>query len=140
MKKLIKYNFQYKLVLIGDGLEMDKIKKKSLSIKENILFLGRKSNVNEILNCFDILLLPSKREGLPMVALEAQLTNIPCILSDTITTEVDIGNVEFLKLDKNLWCESIIRNRKINKTNRNKFDIKYCTKKLEDIYVKYINN
>ena len=99
-----------------------------------------RKDVNELLNCMDLLVLPSKREGLPMVAIEAQLTNLQCFLSDTITTEVDIGATKFLKLDKQIWKNEILKFEKKEKSiNRDEFDIKRCSKELEKIYQEIIN-
>ena len=43
-----------------------------------------------------------------MVAVEAQLTNLPCFLSDTITKEVNIGNTKFIKLNKKNDLQGIL--------------------------------
>lgn len=41
----------------------------------------------------DMFLLPSFNEGLPTVALEAQASGIPCLLSDHITKECEITDL-----------------------------------------------
>lgn len=137
IREIIKIDKNYKVMIIGDGQELDNIKNMSKDIKENIIFMGNRNDVNKLLNCIDILVLPSKREGLPMVAIEAQLTNIQCYLSDTITREVDLGKAEFLKLSKKVWVEKILHNSTNNINNeidREKFNIDICVKELEKIY------
>lgn len=139
MKELVKKDKRYVFLVIGDGKELDNIKLQSDSIKENVIFLGRCNDVNIQLNCMDLFVLPSKREGLPMVAVEAQMVGVDCYLSNTITEEVNIGNVKFIKLDKNKWVKEILNYKKQNNVlNRDKFNIDNCVKELEDVYHKYI--
>jgi len=68
--------------LIGDGKERkdleEKIKKYHL---ENFLLLGRKSNAVQYLKAFDLLVLPSVKEGLPYVILEAMAAGLPIVAS-----------------------------------------------------------
>lgn len=139
MKEVIKKDKRYLFLVIGDGRELYDIKLKSEEIKENIIFLGRKNDVDKQLNCMDLLVLPSKREGLPMVAVEAQLTNLPCFLSDTITKEVDIGNIKFIKLNKKEWVKEILKFKieDRNEVNKEKFNVDICAKELEEIYHEY---
>ena len=135
MKDLVKINNKIKLIIIGDGDRITNFKKMTKEYEDNILFLGQRNNVNELLNCFDLLLLPSKREGLPMVVVEAQMTGIPCLISNTVTDEVNIGGCTFLELKKDVWINEIL-NFKKKKVNINKkiFDIDNCTLELEEIY------
>ncbi|MBO1928606.1 glycosyltransferase [Providencia rettgeri] len=44
--------------------------------------LGWRSDSNHILKAFDIFVLPSLWEGMPLAILEAQATGIPCIVSN----------------------------------------------------------
>lgn len=138
MEKLIKENNKYIFLIIGDGKEEKNIKLKSRKIEKNVIFLGRRNDVAQLLNCMDLLVLPSKREGLPMVAVEAQLMNLPCYLSHTITKEVDIGNTKFIKLSKRKWFREILNVKKENKEiDFEKFDINIAVKKLENLYCTY---
>lgn len=148
-KKLHEIDSSYKLVLCGDGELREEISKycKENGIESNVLFLGVRSNINEIMQAMDIFVFPSKYEGLPVALVEAQVTNIPCVISDKITKEA-IYNSNVIKLginEENIeeWC-SEIRNIKIadsdrtiiNENLRNDYDIKSVTQKLCDIYEK----
>lgn len=79
-----------KLALVGDGEDFDEInsyvKKKNLD--NSIILLGLRKDVADVMQMIDIFLLPSRYEGLPVVAIEAQCAGIPCLLSDQITKEV----------------------------------------------------
>lgn len=138
LKELIRQDKKYKFFAVGDGPELENIKEMCKPIEKNVMFLGRRNDVNQLLNGMDLLVLPSKKEGLPMVAVEAQLANLPCYLSNTITNEVDIGNTTFLKLNKQDWVNAIKNFQKQAKEiDRKKFDINICAKELEKIYARY---
>ncbi len=55
---------------------------KDLGISENILFLGERSDVNEIYPLMDVFVLPTHREGLGAVTLEASAMEIPVVVSN----------------------------------------------------------
>ncbi len=90
-----------KLVLIGDGSLRKKIenKIKKLEISNSVIMTGIRSDVPQLLQAMDVLIFPSFYEGLPGVVLEAQAAGLPCIISDTITSEVKITElVEYVSL------------------------------------------
>lgn len=135
-------NKNFKFVIIGDGKELENMKKYTSKYKENIIFLGMRKDINKLLNCIDLLLLPSKREGLPMTIVEAQALNVECYISDTITKEVNMGATKFLKLNLKTWIKEILSfTRKKEKllVDRNKFDINNCANNLEKIYIDLYN-
>lgn len=49
---------------------------------ESIRILGWKDNVHDLLRNYDIFVLPSLWEGMPLAILEAQASGLPCIVSD----------------------------------------------------------
>ena len=69
------------LVLLGDGELMDAMKEKAsnLGIKDRVTFVGNVGNANEWYQAFDCFVLPSVWEGLPVVGVEAQAADLPCI-------------------------------------------------------------
>ncbi|MEH7461454.1 glycosyltransferase family 1 protein [Bacillus thuringiensis] len=113
-KKVVALQKDTVLLLIGDGeLEADiKNKVHQLGLENNVLFLGARGDVNELLQVMDVFLLPSHYEGLPVSLIEAQSAGLPCIASDAITNEVKITNlVEFLSLDSpaDYWAEMVLK-------------------------------
>ncbi len=68
------------LVFIGDGEEKNYLK--SLTNKENILFLGRVPNPEFYLKQADIIISASITEGLPNSILEGLCCGLPAVLSD----------------------------------------------------------
>lgn len=99
-----------RLILIGDGELEDRIRKraKSLGISHAVIFLGRRSDVNDWMKAMDVLLLPSLWEGFPNVAIEAQASALQVYLSKKITEEAEFTPYCCrLPLDKRIWVERI---------------------------------
>ncbi len=100
------------LLLAGDGTLRNEIEDKvnQLNLKEHVKFLGVRSDIERLLQAFDVLVFPSLHEGLPVTLIEAQGAGLPCIISDVITREVDLGLglVDFVSLHKDeLWIDAI---------------------------------
>lgn len=111
MSEYNQLNKKWCLLLAGDGELKDSIvelvQKKGL--EKNIIFLGIRDDISEILNAVDILLLPSKVEGLPVSVIEAQASGLKILVSDNVTREVGItDSVEFIPLDIDKWLKAII--------------------------------
>ncbi|WP_035423724.1 glycosyltransferase family 1 protein [Bacillus sp. UNC438CL73TsuS30] len=83
----------FKFLLIGEGPLLPMIKEKiiELGLSDYVLFLGVRSDIPNLMSIFDVFLMPSHFEGLPVSMIEAQAVGIPCVVSDVITDEVDMG-------------------------------------------------
>ena len=129
-KKVLELNKNSLLILVGSGPLQSGILKnaKEMNIESNIKFLGVRSDVNEIINAFDVFLMPSLYEGLGIVLVEAQANGIPCIVSDTIPKEADInaGLINFLALkdDVKKWSEAVLKANRILNTQDPQFAAK----------------
>ena len=140
--KILKKNPKYKLILLGDGELKKSIEEyvKECDIEEKIIFTGIVDNVNEYYSAFDIFVLPSIWEGFPVVAIEAQASGIPCVLSNNIDNRCIMNsNVSMIELNIEKWCEKIISlnldGRMFNNELLDKgYDINEERKKLEHIY------
>ena len=106
------------LLLAGSGnnaLQHDMEEKvRRMGLEGNVRFLGKRTDIHELLNAFDIFLLPSHHEGLPLVTIEAQSNGLICLLSDAISKEAAITqNVEFISLNKTaeFWASRILSYR-----------------------------
>lgn len=99
------------LLLVGDGELRPEIEKKikELGVDKQVLLLGNRSDVAELMWAMDELAFPSKWEGLPVTVVEAQAAGLPCFISDRITREVDISPlVRRLPVeDARLWAEKL---------------------------------
>lgn len=91
------------VILVGDGPNRAQIEKyiEKNQLEQNVLLLGKRNDVNEILSAFDIMIMPSYAEGLPVTLIEAQAADLKCYISDTITKEVNLtGEIEFFNLER----------------------------------------
>lgn len=103
-----------KLLLIGPMLDT-KIKEKVLykiesnGLKDKVLLLGAIRDVASYYNAMDIFVLPSRYEGLPIVAIEAQASGLPCIFSNEITEQCSISNYNSFESINNIddWVRSL---------------------------------
>ena len=88
-------NNNYKLLLVGSGpLDMEiKEKVNKLNLADKVLFLGDRNDVNHLLSASDVFLLPSFFEGFPITLIEAQAAGLPCVISDTISSEVKLTDL-----------------------------------------------
>lgn len=68
-------------VLVGDGPERVNLESTAneQGVTDIVFFLGKRYDVPQILPRFDLFVLPSLREGLPMALLEAQAAKVPVI-------------------------------------------------------------
>lgn len=109
------------LCLVGDGPLRNEIEDRIIEsgLKNNVLLLGLRDDVNKLMSMFDVLVLPSLFEGIPNVIIEAQAAGLSCLVSKNVTDEIDmkVGLVDFLSIsDQDFWISSITN--KIDKTER----------------------
>lgn len=102
----------YKLMLIGDGDDKEKLVKKAkeFGIDNQVMFLGSRTDVADLLQAIDVIVFPSFFEGIPMALIEAQATGIPIVASDTINKAIKINdNIRFVSLEdgNKIWIEAI---------------------------------
>jgi glycosyltransferase involved in cell wall biosynthesis len=67
-----------RLLLAGDGPERDACVAEAKGC-ERIAFLGRRNDVGDLMAAADLLVLPSRFEGLPLVLLEAMAVGLPIV-------------------------------------------------------------
>ncbi len=127
MKEFV--NEDIKLYMIGNGPQKEELinKIKENNLENKIIILGEKSNAYDYYNMFDVFILPSLYEGLPVVGVEAQINLLPLLLSNNISKETIITtNAKILEgYDSKEWAKEILEaNRVNNKLLPNSFNIK----------------
>lgn len=75
---------QLRLCIVGDGPLREELAVETmrLGLAGRVLLAGRRSDVPQVLAGFDLFLLPSLNEGLPMALLEAMATGLPTVASE----------------------------------------------------------
>ncbi|MEX2784916.1 glycosyltransferase [Streptococcus sp. H49] len=121
-----------------------KIKKKisDYGIEDKVFLAGSQTDMRKWLSAFDLFVLPSLSEGLPLSAVEAQANGLPVLVSDAVTKELKIlDSTAYLSLDEDIrvWAQKIIsmltmeRSQQETITHRfaeKRFDI---TKQVKDV-------
>jgi glycosyltransferase involved in cell wall biosynthesis len=108
-----KVNQESILLLVGEGPLRSDIENQvlKLKLKDKVKFIGIRSDIHRILQAFDVFVFPSIHEGLPVSLIEAQASGLPCLISNNVSQEVDLGInlVDFISLaDKKQWVKKIM--------------------------------
>ena len=144
--ELVKMRPNALLLLVGEGEIKDKIERQvmELGLKNNVVFLGNRSDVNELYQAMDVFVMPSIFEGLPVVGVEAQANGLPCLFSDTISSEVLLTNqaeMMSLKCHPKEWADKVMNMRREKGEDARTqlaekgYDIQIEAQKLQEGYV-----
>jgi len=144
--KIRRKNPRAKLLLVGEGPLFEQVKEKinQLDVSEDIILLGKRNDVPALLQAMDVFILPSLFEGLPVVAVEAQASGLPIVMSSNITMEVGLHNYKFISLNETPehWADEVLKMYKVNARDdasdilvKYGFDINVEANKLEKLYM-----
>lgn len=140
------------LLLAGQGPLMDEMKEKvhNLELDDCVQFLGQRKDANELYQAFDLFLLPSLYEGLPVVGVEAQASGNLCYLSTDMTKETKVlDSTKFMSLSNSAeeWANAILKDARNYKKHDTKeevskygFNIEKEAEKLEKKYYEYLGD
>lgn len=124
----------------------------SCGLDKQVMLLGYRTDIKELLCMSDLFALPSKREGLGLAALEAMAVGLPLLTSDVHgindysiqgltgykeNTDDYIGFAKAIAKCKGEQCDAYNRKKYIQKTVM-KFDRSLVEKKMREIYVNEI--
>jgi glycosyltransferase involved in cell wall biosynthesis len=138
------------LVLVGDGPlkpEIESLANK-LGISDHVTFAGGRDDVPVLMkNLFDLLVLPSQYEGLPLVIMESQCAGLASLISDVITLEVtvidELVERQSLKVGPEIWAERAFeilerppydKDKALMQIEKSKFGIASSVKFLSELY------
>lgn len=150
--EVYKQNDKAVLLLVGTGELEGKIRDKAdnLGISEKVKFLGRRNDINELMQAFDYFMLPSLFEGMPLVGIEAQTAGVFCVFSDTISKDLKLTNSAYYKslnLSPRLWADEILKSYDGNKerladyevVKQGGYDISEESNKMKDYYMELLS-
>lgn len=146
---LLSFHDNAVLLLIGEGELFDqvKLKVKQFNIEDKVIFLGKQNDTSKYYQAMDVFCLPSRYEGLPVVAVEAQCSGLPCLFSTYVSKESKIlDSTVFLSYDDTLdkWAHTLselAKNQRVDgaeQVRKCNFDMKEEAKKLEVYYQKLL--
>lgn len=111
LKEALKVRDDITLIFVGDGPQEEavKAKAKACGVENHVRFLGSRGDVPEILQAADVFVLPSSWEGQPLTVMEAQASGLQCLVSDSLSQELDILDmVSFISLSNvNEWVKAL---------------------------------
>ena len=143
------------LLLVGDTTEeteyLFEVKRKirEYGLDDTVRLLGRRDDVNRIMQAADVLVMPSFFEGLTVVGIEAQASDLPLILSDTVTHELGLlPSTRFISLDAgiDIWAQAVIEAKRNHRQSRYDelkvagYNIEHETKKVQQLLLGKYNS
>lgn len=130
------------LLMIGAGELKQEIENKlnALGLKNKYLILSNRSDIPQLMKAMDVFVFPSLYEGLGIVLIEAQVSEIKCIVSDTVPKEAFKTELVIpLSLNKTAaeWCDAILDDSVKGQPNGdiNDYDMNNEIKRLEKLYL-----
>lgn len=111
IEELVKTYPSAKLLLVGKGDLFDSMSRlvKQMAIEDNVIFAGGTESSAPFYSAMDAFIFPSLFEGFGIAAIEAESSGLPCLVSDTVPSEVDITNqIIHLPLEStHIWVEKL---------------------------------
>lgn len=142
---LLDNNTRYKLLLLGEGELHEEIVKevKDKGISDKVIFVNSTNDVPKYMSAFDMFVLPSLYEGLPLVGVEAQASGLPVLVSDRVSKELAITDlVQYIECNnQEKWIKAIKDNEKKDRKSfaqdirATGYDINETAKMLRSIYL-----
>lgn len=150
MNEVLKKRNDAKLLLVGDGEGRKEIveKAKEYGIAENVVLLGNRNDVNELMQVMNVFALPSLYEGVPLVLIEAQASGLPCVISGKVSKEsiiVDsLVDVKQLSQSESEWADLVLTKANYRRKDYSSemreagYDIITSSQLLQDFYLSKI--
>lgn len=140
-----KYDKQTILLLIGDGPERSRIERKVIKygLQDKVVFLGQRNDISEIYQAMDVMVLPSRFEGLCVVAIEAQMAGLPCVCSEALPEETKVSfDFTYKSLSDSAaeWANTILEKKDLIRLDQTKrlmdagYDAVTEIKRMEALY------
>ncbi len=135
-----------KLLIIGFGELKSAIIKRinDLKINDKVIMLENIQNTEAYYSAMDCFVLPSKFEGFPLTAVEAQANGVPCLFASTISKSVSLNdNVKFISIEsEDTWVKELNKfdlKRQVKLSDKLKrYDVSFLVETVSKIYKKGI--
>ncbi|MBR2923703.1 MAG: glycosyltransferase family 1 protein [Clostridia bacterium] len=131
-----------KLMLVGGGELEQSIREKAdkLNITDSVIITGVRQDVSRMYSAMDVFCLPSFYEGMGIVAWEAQVNGLPCLLSGNMSHEALLSDLATqLPLgDAEHWAEVLMSMKRSEGAKAP--DIRTCALELQNTYLELAQN
>ncbi|WP_201615697.1 glycosyltransferase family 1 protein [Psychrobacter urativorans] len=149
-EQLKKRKVNFTLYIVGQGPLEDQLKQhvKDKSLSDNIIFLGVRDDITELMASADYMIMPSLHEGFPVVLVESHSVGLTAIVSDQVSSEVDLGLglVDFLPINSaEVWADRLLEPKRSTPSEEEVldvlrscgFDVSLNAKKLAQFYLEF---
>lgn len=138
------------LLLVGDGECQQEIiaEIQRLGLEEKVILAGKTAEPEKYYPLMDVVMLPSIFEGLPVTVIEAQVSNVPILVSEAVVQEAYITKngcrKMSLKDSPEAWAEAALamasdRSEREWLPEAELYDIQKAALRLEQYYLKRIS-
>lgn len=141
-KKLLETKEDACLLLIGRGKKEKELRQliHDLKIEDKVKMLISRDDIPHLLKAMDVFILPSRFEGLGIVLIEAQVSGLPCVVSDRVPEEAyQSPSITRLSLDDGteLWVEALLdpKGNIERYGDLNDYDMRRVIRELEQLYL-----
>lgn len=150
VEELKKCKVDFTLYIVGQGPLESSLKQqvRDKSLEDNVKFLGVRTDITELMASADYMIMPSLHEGFPVVLVESQAVGLRSIISNKVSSEVDLGLglVDFLSINStDAWVNHLLTSAHpmstddeiLNKLKSNGFDASTNAKQLMQVYLSF---
>jgi len=151
----VRKQLKARLLMVGDGPERPKAEwlARTHGVSNGVIFVGKQSDMSDLLAISDVLLLPSELESFGLVALEAMACEVPVIatnvggIPEVVRDGIDgflhaVGDIDAMAQR----CLSILADadlrRNLGRAARDRATREFCASKIvlryEDLYLRTI--
>jgi glycosyltransferase involved in cell wall biosynthesis len=117
-------------------------------LSEFVIFAGVRADIPRLMvGAIDVLVFPSRYEGLALVLIEAQAAGLPCVCSDVISGETEVVETLIQRLSlresPDAWADAIVSHKgrpripgaeARRRIERSPFNISESVRQLEHFY------
>lgn len=146
-REIEKKESQSVLLLVGDGPNREMIEEQveSYGLTDKVKFLGQRSDVADLYQAMDAFVLPSRFEGLCIVAIEAQMATLPTVWSEVLPSETsvsDANTILSLQQTPEEWAEEVLKKKGAPRGDNTEilrkagYDVEIEIKRVENLYIR----
>ena len=154
LPQVVKENPSFRLMLAGVGDKEDELRAlaKNLGVEQNVMFLGFRTDIDNLITASDFVCAGSYREGLPVNIIEGMISAKPAVVShnrghNELVADgvsgffVDFGDTDGVATAFNKLCSDSVLCEKMGKAayeRSEKYSCKSVEKELRAIYNKLV--